>query len=105
MSYIYKLNKNKNITLLFVGIHYFDFYISKYLNNIEKDKIVLLDFRRKNVDRSIMDFLKQRKSEYVLALQSCHTTYLQDNYEIIFQDHFNFYFDVYLIKTKILWNK
>ena len=100
MSTIYKLNRNKNINLLLVGVHLFDYHINKYLNEVEKDKITIIDWRRCKVDNDIIDFLEQKKPEYVLALQSCHTTYLQDNYTIIFTEHFNCFFDVYLIKIR-----
>ncbi|MBR3628265.1 MAG: glycosyltransferase family 39 protein [Elusimicrobia bacterium] len=100
MSAIYKLNRSKDIDLLFVGVHFFDYYIDKYLTEIPKNKITIIDWRKCKVDGDIVDFLEQKKPEYVLALQSCHTTYLQDNYTIVFTEHFNCFFDVCLIKIR-----
>lgn len=99
MSLIYKLNRNKDINFLFVGVHFFDYYIHKYLDNVETDKITIIDWRKCQVDKDIISFLEQKQPQYVLTLQSCHTTYLQDNYEVVFTEHFN-YFDVFLIKIK-----
>lgn len=99
MSLIYKLNRNKDINFLFVGVHFFDYYIHKYLDNVETDKITIIDYRKCQEDKDIISFLEQKKPQYVLTLQSCHTTYLQDNYEIVFTEHF-IYFDVFLIKIK-----
>jgi len=99
MSLIYKLNRNKDINFLFVGVHFFGYYINKYLHNVETDKITIIDYRKCQEDKDIISFLEQKKPQYVLTLQSCHTTYLQDNYEIVFTEHF-IYFDVFLIKIK-----
>ena len=100
MSTIYNFNRSKDIDLLFVGVHLFDYYIHKYLSKVPKNKITIIDWRKCKVDSDIVNFLEQKKPEYVLALQSCHTTYLQDNYTIVFTEHFNCFFDVYLIKIR-----
>lgn len=99
ISEIYKLNRDKDMEIMLVGVHFFDFYISKYLNNLSKDKITIIDWRKCNVDNDIVAFLKQKQPKYVLTVNSCHTNFLQTNYDIIFQEHFNQDFDAYLIKT------
>lgn len=98
ISKIYESNKNKNIEIVLIGVHFFDFYISKYLGNVDKDKINIIDWRKCNVDNNIIELLEQKRPEYVLTVQSCHTNYLQNNFAVVFYEYFN-NFDVYLIKT------